>query len=363
MKKQRFELTHDIVAETIWNRMPEQDRQLREIKRSIAQRLEDYEKGKGSLLGKAELSGWEVYLPLLELSKAEEDYLKASRRLEKNRQIAKRAIFATILVIAIIAIGASVFAIRQLNEAQANLRAYKNEELQRFLRDAEAYIRSGDLSYARFVIDSAQRIRDLYFPDSLAVLNSLDRSLTNTVGCAPCNYSELIEQGRLFADSIKDYPSALHKFESARRCNPRMNREIDSLVQSVVMEIKKQRDNEIELAVLKKNRNSQLERWIANSQIAFIEKRFSDALWACDYAMALAITDIEKKDIQQKMAKIKKAQIDFEFNRNLEIGLSLLKADEFIAALPYLEDANSIFPNDSTANRAIATCIAKSNGQ
>lgn len=80
MKKQRFELSHDIIAEKIWARLPEQDKLLRQITRSVAQRQADYEAGSGSLLGKAELDAWKLYLPLLSLSTEQNAYINESQK-------------------------------------------------------------------------------------------------------------------------------------------------------------------------------------------------------------------------------------------------------------------------------------------
>lgn len=78
MKKQKFELSHDIIAEKIWQRLPEQDKQLRQIQRSLRQRYEDYQAGKGSLLGEAELGAWEIYFPMLDLPEEQSQYVQDS---------------------------------------------------------------------------------------------------------------------------------------------------------------------------------------------------------------------------------------------------------------------------------------------
>ncbi len=50
----KHELTHDIIAEKVWERLPEQNIQLRKTKRSLELRYSDYVDGKGSLLGEKE---------------------------------------------------------------------------------------------------------------------------------------------------------------------------------------------------------------------------------------------------------------------------------------------------------------------
>ena len=116
MKKQRFELAHDIIAEKIWARLPDQDKLLRQITRSITQRQEDYEAGRGSLLGKPELDAWKLYLPILSLSAAQQDYLEKSKlhlaaiekeeeeRLNKEkRQIARNRQLQRIVALVLVA--------------------------------------------------------------------------------------------------------------------------------------------------------------------------------------------------------------------------------------------------------------------
>jgi hypothetical protein len=76
----KFELTHDIIAEKIWQRMPEADKQLRMIERSLEQRLQDYRQERGGLLGKKELNAWEAYLDRLNLDEEEKNFVEASRK-------------------------------------------------------------------------------------------------------------------------------------------------------------------------------------------------------------------------------------------------------------------------------------------
>lgn len=106
MKKQKFELSHDIIAEKVWARLPEQDKQLRMIQASIRQRQEDYAAGKGSLLGKAELEGWAVFLPGMELSGAEEEYVTASKKKEKADR--RRRLYGLLGILALILVAGSV---------------------------------------------------------------------------------------------------------------------------------------------------------------------------------------------------------------------------------------------------------------
>lgn len=86
MKKQRYEISHDIIAEKIWNRLPKRDQVLREIQRSVAQRLLDFQEGRGSLLGKTELEVLKPHIGYLELTEAQKEYFEESTRAESDRQ-------------------------------------------------------------------------------------------------------------------------------------------------------------------------------------------------------------------------------------------------------------------------------------
>lgn len=118
MKKQKFELAHDIIAEKIWERLPEQDKQLRMIQASIRQRQEDYAAGKGSLLGKAELEGWAVFLPLLEMTGEERDYVHASKQKEKRDRRKRLYVLLGILGLILISGLVSGVLMDQANDAE-----------------------------------------------------------------------------------------------------------------------------------------------------------------------------------------------------------------------------------------------------
>jgi len=55
----KTELSHDIIAEKIWDRLPEHDKRFRDIERSIQQRTQDFRRGTGDYLGPKELAAWE----------------------------------------------------------------------------------------------------------------------------------------------------------------------------------------------------------------------------------------------------------------------------------------------------------------
>ncbi len=91
----KIEFTHDIIAKKVWERLPEEERQLRLVATSLRQRLEDYKKGNGSLLGLKELVAWEDYFPLLTQDEKLKKFVENSRlevqaQQEKERLINQR---------------------------------------------------------------------------------------------------------------------------------------------------------------------------------------------------------------------------------------------------------------------------------
>lgn len=87
------ELKHDILAEKIWERLPEQDKQLRRVRRSITQRAGDFFAGTGSLAGETELLSWQALAGKLKLEPQEEDFIEQSwqqvlaKREEEQRRV------------------------------------------------------------------------------------------------------------------------------------------------------------------------------------------------------------------------------------------------------------------------------------
>ncbi len=121
----KTELAHDIIAEKIWERLPEVDKQLRQVQRSIEQRFADYHVGKGSLLGIKELAGWEDFLPRLNLTNAQQEYIKASRlaieeELVSEKRKRRRAVILAIIgfVLAAVATIASIWAIQARQQVE-----------------------------------------------------------------------------------------------------------------------------------------------------------------------------------------------------------------------------------------------------
>ncbi|MBK8045234.1 MAG: hypothetical protein IPK21_22855 [Haliscomenobacter sp.] len=86
----KTELSHDIIAEKIWERLPEHDKRLREIQRSIEQRARDFQAGTGSYLGTKELAAWEDALLKLQLDNKEQSFIQESRAHWQTQQEAEK---------------------------------------------------------------------------------------------------------------------------------------------------------------------------------------------------------------------------------------------------------------------------------
>lgn len=86
-----LELAHDIIALKVWDFLPEQDKQLRLVKNSLIQRLQDYERGDGSLLGEKELLAWEDALKVINLDVPQQQFIDSSKAaIEKRREVKKQ---------------------------------------------------------------------------------------------------------------------------------------------------------------------------------------------------------------------------------------------------------------------------------
>jgi len=138
----RIELTHDIIALKIWEQLPERDKQLRMVKNSLHQRLRDYNRGSGSLLGEKELIAWEELLTLLNLSEEQKSFIEKSKvaieqkksqekaneqrklqlteqKLAVEKRARKRQVYFSIGMglLAAVAIGLSLFAMQSQKQA------------------------------------------------------------------------------------------------------------------------------------------------------------------------------------------------------------------------------------------------------
>lgn len=85
------ELAHDIIALKIWEQLPEQDKQLRLVSHSLNQRLKDFNRGDGSLLGEKELLAWEDFFPLLALTEFQVAYILQSKEAVRAAELAEQA--------------------------------------------------------------------------------------------------------------------------------------------------------------------------------------------------------------------------------------------------------------------------------
>jgi hypothetical protein len=117
---------------------------------------------------------------------------------ERRRKKRQRELITAFSVLGLLLVGAIYFAIASNNNAKEaakqaeiaknnentakaneekavnNLKLYKSQELDRFIIDADTYIKSGHTAYAKSAVDSVQIIKDDYFKDSLLLQKRID---------------------------------------------------------------------------------------------------------------------------------------------------------------------------------------------
>ncbi|MCB9267870.1 MAG: hypothetical protein H6558_22840, partial [Lewinellaceae bacterium] len=81
----KLELSHDVIAEKIWELLPPDEVERRKVLESIQQRSQEYQEGRASLAGRSELHLWEGYLSSLPLSKEEKEYIEASQKAQRDK--------------------------------------------------------------------------------------------------------------------------------------------------------------------------------------------------------------------------------------------------------------------------------------
>lgn len=162
----KTELSHDIIAEKIWDRLPEQDKRLREIERSIQQRTRDFLSGTGDYLGVKELTAWEDALSKFAPESAEYRFVQDSKafwqaeqeakerrqreELEKVRQQAKKerrlrnisVSFSLLAVVAALAAGFLGFKAEQQKKAEVLATSKAQERLLQALKEKDQRLRS-----------------------------------------------------------------------------------------------------------------------------------------------------------------------------------------------------------------------------
>ncbi len=115
----KIEFTHDIIAQKVWERLPEEERQLKMVAGSLKQRLEDFRKGNGSLLGVRELVAWEKFFPLLakdgpiqQFIEDSQKEVEAQQEKEKliNQKLRSRLTFIYIIAAAMLLLAIFFFA-------------------------------------------------------------------------------------------------------------------------------------------------------------------------------------------------------------------------------------------------------------
>lgn len=131
-KQRKLELSHDVLAEKIWAKLPENDRRLREAKASLLRRYQDYQIGKAELLDKKFLDAYREAIRQLrpEVEEAWAFYEASEQALKDEEKAANLRVWWTRIaaivmgLLAIVAVVAFFWASREQQKAKA-----LNEEL------------------------------------------------------------------------------------------------------------------------------------------------------------------------------------------------------------------------------------------
>lgn len=217
----KIELAHDIIAEKIWERLPEVDKQLRLVQRSLAQRAEDYHAGKGSLLGIKELAGWEDLIPKLNLTATQQAYIKASRlameaELASEKRKRRRAVILAIIgfVLAAVATAASIWAIQAQQQTESALieatdakqeADAERDRAEQLQREAEQERDNAQAALERFQQEEAAKVLQ-NVEDIITRANRLRSSY-------PQVYREMINEAKKELRKYPDNPILIKRLE------------------------------------------------------------------------------------------------------------------------------------------------------
>lgn len=135
----KIELTHDIIAQKIWEQLPEQDKIFKSIIKSVSQRQLDYKLRNGSLLSEKEYNEWKTFFDkgqwseenkrfidlsneaiILEQQEKEQRFLEKQKILEKKNRFKNWVIFFSIIsIVALSAFAAYIYIQKEKNRKQS----------------------------------------------------------------------------------------------------------------------------------------------------------------------------------------------------------------------------------------------------
>lgn len=176
---ERYEPVHDAIAKQIHELRSAEDKEFKAFTRHIQlswERWVSEEKLHERLLPELDISKAEVYGERLQKREEYgqwESYIAESIRYVKRRKARQRNFNIVLGVVAVLAVLASVVALnysrqarKEQQRAEKALLNYKATEWNRYMQDAETFIKSGDSPFAVDALDSAEVIQRVYFPDS-----------------------------------------------------------------------------------------------------------------------------------------------------------------------------------------------------
>lgn len=166
----KIEFTHDIIAQKVWERLPEEERQLKLVAGSLKQRLEDFHKGNGSLLGIKELVAWERYFPLLAtegpLKKFIEDSHKEVQAQEEKEKLINQRLRSRLRLIYIIAGAMLLLAVFFFFQART-ISNQKNRIETDALKAAQLRLAFGADDRTYFIEEGIKKFKNAEFQESI----------------------------------------------------------------------------------------------------------------------------------------------------------------------------------------------------
>lgn len=342
----RIELTHDIIALKIWEQLPEQDKQLRMVKNSLHQRLRDYNRGSGSLLGEKELIAWEELLDLLKLSTEQKEFIHKSKvaveqkktdvkaneqrelqltqqKLAVEKRARKRQIYFSIGlgVLAVVAIGLSIWALN--SQKQAN----KNEE--------EAKSSAEDL------VLLLQNLTEVKEKETFVLIEKAKEEY---------NFKAILFLAETLKISLDSSENQIRK-----KVGDKVN--IQDLT-TIIHELKNKMSIYILTygAIVKSGKASKYKQLMEGIDKAILKKNYDDALTLNEQVSNLKI-DFIKDEIRNKEITIKQQAFDYYFGKALRgfesTGLMVVLSKKFINPFKDIQKAESYLPEGTLASKKL----------
>lgn len=319
------ELKHDILAQKIWERLPEQDKQLRQVRRSLEQRTTDYFTGKGSLAGATELASWQESLVKLQLAEKQREFLALSRQDVADKKAKEQ---------------------QRLLELEAQAKREKQ------LRQEAEFSRGQAERQAKIAAINAQNAKRR---TRIALGVSLVALVAFVIAAWQYRTAEIAREAALISrDSTTTALKLAEELQQEALDSARSARE-----QRLVAEDKQAQAEaalNAQLVAEEIARKERLDKLLSEAANYRSEARFEDALSSYQEAIGIAANQGEEESVQQQISETTEQKNRLEFERNRDIGLAMQAANYCTGALRYLKAALAIEPTNENIKKAIASC-------